>query len=312
MTDEFSEYSLYKALCRNKKLKISACNPSDIKGLLDKNLIINEINGYYEIQQPIVPLVSAEIYKHLQHDIIKCISDLVIKYQVTSTNISIHEYEYKHDYLVMLAEYQQAGKGRRAKKWYSPLGSNIYLSIKFIHANSEYAHFVPLVTALALCTGLAYLGIKGCMIKWPNDIYVNEKKIAGILAENRYNPNIGNTCVVGIGLNVNMGESPAIDQDWTSLALEQKKLFDRNRVTALLLSEIIHQYEKLQDFDVTEFIYNWHKYDYLRGKPIMVHSDKTDYEAVATGLSKDGSLQISVNGRNKKIYSAEVSVLTRV
>lgn len=309
MNHGLTEYLLYQALSQHHKLKISECSSTDIKGLRDKGLAVNEINEHYQIQQSLILLSSIDINKHLQYDIIKRISGMVIEYEVNSTNVSIHEYEYTQDYLVMLAEYQHTGKGRRVKQWYSPLGSNIYLSLKFSLSYSEYTHFVPLVTALSLCKALKCLGIEDCMIKWPNDIYVKGKKIAGILAENRYNSITGNTCVVGIGLNVNMSDSTAIDQSWTSLALEKRKVFDRNRVTALLLSEVINQYDQLTDFDANEFIEQWHQYDYLQGKTIMVYSDNSHYEAVVIGLSGDGSLQIKVNGYHKNIYSADVFVI---
>lgn len=307
-----NEYSLFKALCHQTKLKVPECSSKVIQKLLDKGMKIYRVNDHYELSQTMSYLERSEILKHLDQDIIQRISDIIIEYQVNSTNESIHDYEQNQDYLVMLAESQYAGKGRRVKQWHSPLGCNIYLSIKFIHPKSDYIHFVPLLTAVAVCKGLNRLGIAVSMIKWPNDVYVNAKKIAGILVENRYNSASGNTCVVGIGLNVNMKDATAIDQDWTSLALEKNEFFDRNYVTGLLLSEIISQYEKIPDFNAKKFIKQWQEYDYLKGKNIEVIEDNTGYEAKALGLSQDGSLKILLNGYIKNIYSADVSVDTRV
>ncbi len=311
MTKGLSEYLLYQTLCQEKRLDVSKCSADDINSLKAKGLDIEHIKDHYELQQSIKPLLGSEINKYLQSAIISRISQLSIQYKVNSTNTAIHEYPFEQGYLILIAEHQQAGKGRKIKRWASPLGSNLYLSIKFKFPASSPVHFMPLVTAVAVCNALSRLDIKGTMIKWPNDIYVNGKKIAGILVENRYNSVTANSCVVGIGLNVNMYKNSLIEQAWTSMALERNQIFDRNHVTALILSELIFQFDKLHDFNFKQFQQKWNKFDYLKGKIIKVVADQSEYEALAMGLAEDGSLQIIVCDKIKRIYSAEVSVAAR-
>ena len=109
----------------------------------------------------------------------------------------------------VLAECQTGGRGRREKSWHSPAGGNIYLSLGWWFRDCQWPlSTLPLIVAIAVCQALARAGLRGHGIKWPNDILVEGKKLAGILVEMQSAGSGPALAVIGVGLNVRM-PSPA-------------------------------------------------------------------------------------------------------
>ena len=121
---------------------------------------------------------------------------------------------------VCLSEYQDAGRGRRGRKWISPFGSQIYLSMYWrLEQGLSAAMGLSLVTALAVSDAIKECCNIQVELKWPNDVYINGVKLAGILIDLEGQPLEESHSVIGIGLNVDMPTSAAqeIDQAWTDL-----------------------------------------------------------------------------------------------
>ena len=134
---------------------------------------------------------------------------------------------------LVLAERQTAGRGRRGRKWVSPFAENIYYSLVLrIEGGMRQLEGLSLVVGLAVMQALRELGIPGAGLKWPNDVLVGQKKIAGILLELVGDPADVCHVVLGVGINVNMQMTDEVDQQWTSMRLESGRAFDRNHLVA--------------------------------------------------------------------------------
>ncbi|MCU7800958.1 MAG: biotin--[acetyl-CoA-carboxylase] ligase, partial [gamma proteobacterium symbiont of Lucinoma myriamae] len=314
MVDLDQEYKLFRKICSQNYIKANKVNDLTIQRFIEKGLQIKLKNDRYSLTKRVSALSSDKIRSGLNSDINRLIDQLDVIYETDSTNKTITGN--KTSYSVLLSESQTDGSGRKEKKWVSPLGENIYLSIKFHLTDSTNIHFIPLLTAVSICKTLIKIGIDGCQIKWPNDLYLDEKKLGGILVESRYNIENGHAITVGIGLNVNMELNHEIDQSWTSLYNETKKTIDRNALVSHILSDLIKKFNCMSEFDFQEFMLDWSPLDYLKGSIINIVEENCTYTATSLGISQDGALLAELFQNNnesekkviKTIYSADVSV----
>ncbi len=310
MDDLDAEYHLFKSLCAGKRVIYTDKNAKIIDKIRDKGIIILQVNNYFHLDESLIVLSETEIRSLLSSHNNEIIQSLEIVYKTNSTNKSICCSSSNKNFSVLLTELQTAGQGRRGKKWVSPLASNIYLSIQFQLKSLTNSHLIPLLTALNVCHALTKIGIEGCQIKWPNDIYVEGKKLAGILVDCRHNKYKGTDFIVGIGLNVNMEVNPDIDQSWNSLRNYKNKRFNRNIIISALLSETLATYNNLNEINMDKFKDDWQRHDFLFGSAINIIEENKIYSAVAYGIADDGALLIKHPESEilKKVYSADVSI----
>ena len=136
---------------------------------------------------------------------------------------------------VVLAERQTAGRGRRGRQWVSPFAENIYYSLVLrMDGGMRQLEGLSLVVGLAVLSALREVGVSDVGLKWPNDVLVNNKKIAGILLELVGDPADVCHVVLGIGINVNMRVASEVDQAWTSVYLESGVAINRNVLVSKL------------------------------------------------------------------------------
>ena len=196
------------------------------------------------------------------------------------------------------------GVGRRGQSWHSPFGQNIYLSLYWCMDNNlANLTGLPLIVGLGIRKALCNLDYKNIQLKWPNDIYAQDKKLGGILVELVSDAVGACHMVIGIGLNVHMqpliAEEQNIDQPWTSLALLEHK----NRATRsrnLLIAKIIEKInDSLSIFEkkgLEPFLKDWGEADYLYSNHIEITTQDGIIQGQALGISSDGALQVDVNG----------------
>lgn len=305
-----NECKLYLFFCEHRSI-----NPDEeqlllIESLQNKGLKIIVSSDEYFLSEPILFLSESQVRSGLDDEINKKIDRFDVFYETESTNIDIANNPINSFYSIVVSEYQSSGKGRRENSWSSPLGSNLYFSVKFNLKETTNTSFIPLVTARAICKSLQQLGINNCKIKWPNDIFINGLKVAGILTESHYSKVNGVVIIVGIGINVNMVVEESIDQQWTSLKISQNKSFNRNTVLSIVLKQLILEFEMIPDFNIKSFLRDWNDLDFLKGKIVMVIDDQLDYSALVIGLADDGALVVQSNNEIRKVYSANISIKT--
>lgn len=215
---------------------------------------------------------------------------------------------------VVYAGRQTAGRGRHGRTWISPAGRNLYASILF-NRSGITADFVqiPQILSLAIYRAVQLLDIPDVWIKWPNDIFIRNKKLSGILTEAVSVGNHTEAIVVGFGVNVNLEENELrqIDKPATSLCVESGNTFDPRKI----LSDIVECFEEIYDYaqhTETDFIYeSWVAASRLiKRKVTIVTSPDNRVTGVVEGFENDGSIRISFDdGIIKTFLNGDVSLV---
>ena len=175
---------------------------------LTSGLTVFAVKGKgYKLQNPVELLDKDIITTHLNETTLNHLSFLEVFFDIDSTNkyLNNKSIEGAASGFVVLAEQQTKGLGRRGRTWVSPFGGNLYLSIlwRTLHAPAQLG-CLSLIIAVAIVRVLQKIGIKDAGVKWPNDIYCQNKKLAGILLEMRGESSGPSVIVIGVGINISM------------------------------------------------------------------------------------------------------------
>lgn len=214
------------------------------------------------------------------------------------------------DFLVV-SDMQTLGKGRLGRSWDSPSGSSIFMSLCIKPDIAiEKASIITLVMAVSLCEAIEEIYSIEPLIKWPNDIVFNSKKISGILTEMSSDMDGIKYIISGVGINVNNKDFPDnIKETASSLFLETGILMDRAR---LIASTVYHFYNNFNIFlkteDMTDLKEKYEKHLSNIGKEVKILDPKNKYTAIALGIDESGALLVNTDGKIKRIISGEVSV----
>lgn len=265
-------------------------------------------------------LDAGRIRADLAPETIVKLRQLTLLQEVDSTNTAVLRLpgEQQHAHAI-LAEHQTGGRGRRERSWHSPPGGNIYLSIGWWFMESKWPlSTLPLVVAIAVCRALSRAGLKDHGIKWPNDILVDQKKLAGILVELQSAGRGPAVAVIGVGLNVRMPSAApgdveqAIDRPWTDLVSQldaENSGISRNRLAVLLLEELLAALELFESLGFEEFRVSWQGLDLLNAHEIQLEQNDEIIEGIARGVDKNGSLLLETPASGVvAFYSGEVSI----
>ncbi|MFO6424798.1 bifunctional biotin--[acetyl-CoA-carboxylase] ligase/biotin operon repressor BirA [Motilimonas sp. KMU-193] len=210
-----------------------------------------------------------------------------------------------------LAECQTAGRGRRGRKWVSPFGSHLYLSMFWqLEQGIEAAMGLSLAAGIATVNALTALGITGAKLKWPNDIYVNNKKLAGILVE--MSAQAAGPCqlVIGLGLNINMPAQMAteIDQPWFDLKQIGAQDISRNTLAAHILTALRVTLELYQQHGFKPFLARWQELDAFINQPVNLIMGPKTISGIARGVDQQGALLVEQHGIIKPFIGGEISL----
>ncbi len=212
---------------------------------------------------------------------------------------------------LIVAECQEAGRGRRGRSWESPLGTNISMSLLLKpEIEPNYASMITLVTALAVAKAVTKLTGKQADIKWPNDIVMNGKKICGILTEMSIQSEGIDYIVVGIGINVNTEHFPEELKDIaTSVYLETGILLSRVELIQAIWEFFETDYETyLQTQNLQELMQDYNARLVNRNRKVTVLDPNEAFEGYARGITLYGELIVDTEEGQKLISSGEVSV----
>jgi BirA family biotin operon repressor/biotin-[acetyl-CoA-carboxylase] ligase len=207
---------------------------------------------------------------------------------------------------VILANEQTAGKGRKGNPWFSPPDLGLYFSL-VLRPSSEALKFLPYVACLSVKEALGKLGI-AADLKWPNDVVVRERKLAGILIQTAMEDQRLQFAVVGCGINVNVREFPDhLQETATSIVLESGALESREALLASALIEFENLYGKIDPAEWQAFAARLERAStYLSGCSVAVEQNGRIIEGVTRGLDGYGGLKIETPGGEEIVYSGEV------
>ena len=231
---------------------------------------------------------------------------------VNSTNSYLFERPSDHmgKRYAVLAEKQTGGRGRRGRQWVSPFGKNIYLSLLVSFSGGMSSlEGLSLLTAIAVERALGRLGIESIGLKWPNDIYADGRKLAGILLEVTGEYNSHCQVVIGIGLNLSLSEADAaaIDQPWAELRSLNPNL-SRNEVAATLLDELLKLVDEFQRTGFAPWQTYWSEKDIYHDKEVNIISPSQTISGLVKGVNRKGELMLKTERGMEIISAGELSV----
>ena len=209
------------------------------------------------------------------------------------------------------AEIQIAGRGRQGRRWVSGLGQSLVLSVSWrFAARSQRLSGLSLAVGVALAEVLAAGGFEGVMLKWPNDLVVDDRKLAGILVEASHARSGSAECVVGVGFNLDLApaDSGRIGQPWTDFASEFARVPGRSSLASRAANAILDACEVCQDHGFAPFAARWEELDALRDRPLRVLSAGRPIEGVARGIDSDGALLVEHSAGVIRCESGDVTV----
>lgn len=213
---------------------------------------------------------------------------------------------------VILAEEQTAGKGRNSNTWQSMYGYNIYCSILVSanHLRANEAGFSALGLSIAVQNAIQKTCRLTCSIKWPNDIRIEKRKLAGILIESCIQNQYLQHFVAGIGINVNQPSFPDELPYATSIMKEIKKEMDRNVLISAILNEIEHVLNRWWKYhDQHLLLRQYHNLSDVWQKTVRLINENTNLEGVVIGFQTDGSLLLEDRSGLTRIIQSGVMSL---
>ncbi len=210
---------------------------------------------------------------------------------------------------VCLAEQQTEGRGRLGRQWISPLSGNIYLSILWRFSDISHIAGLSLAIGVGVVQVLQMLGIKNVGLKWPNDIFFEQKKLGGILIESSIEPDNGCSCVVGLGLNYAISDNDAqqINQPWTDLTQITPNLISRNEMVAKLLVRLVSLLSDYHEKKLAFYLEKWHEYDCFYNQHVTLTANQQPIKGIAKGVNTHGELLVETKTELLKFNSGEVT-----
>ncbi len=259
----------------------------------------------YSLPAPIQLLNEADILSHLHQP------DLDVIPVIDSTNQYLLD---RMDQLpsghACIAEYQQAGRGRRGRKWFSPFGSNLYLSMYWrLEQGPAAAMGLSLVIGIVMAEVIQSLGAPDVRVKWPNDLYLNDRKLAGILVELTGKTGDAAQIVMGAGVNLVMRSEGAaeINQGWINLQ-EAGVEIDRNELAAKIINSLREALPIFERDGLAPFVERWDALDNFINRPVKLLIGDREVHGIARGIDKQGGLLLDQDGEVKSWVGGEISL----
>ena len=282
-----------------------------IKALEKSGYEINAIpNKGYCLAEKNDILSSYSIKQHLKNPHL----DISVFSSVTSTNTILKEMAEQgaKEGTVIIAEEQTAGRGRTGKQFYSPKGTGIYISILLRpDIPAEESLFLTTSAAVATARAIEDVSDKRALIKWVNDIYLEDKKTCGILTEGAFNVETGKLdyAIVGIGINVCIPDGGFPDNiKYIATAIFDKQTDSINKRSILIANLLDYFMEYYKDFKSKSYVKEYIERSMIIGKTITVIEGSKTSVAKAIDIDKNCRLKVQFeDGTTKWLSSGEVS-----
>ncbi len=261
------------------------------------------------------PLLSTEIAEGLRTQVIG--SRLVTLGVVPSTNDVAWQEALAGapEGAVVLAEMQSAGRGRMGRSWLAPCGAGILASVVLRPTlDPNRSNLLTVMSAVAVAQALRDQMRLQARIRWPNDITIKGRKVAGILVESRSLPT-GGAFVLGIGLNVNMRQKdfPAdLDQEATSLLMETGVVQDRAEILRWLLRSLERWYRDLRYGDFGRIARRWRELSSTLGQRVLMIENGREYKGRVLDLSMEDGLIVRLDEGITRIFHPSTVTLRQL
>lgn len=277
-----------------------------IKGIQDWGIDIFRVQGKgYQLSQPL---------QLLDESILKTSLDTPVELIpiIDSTNqYLLDRVDELESGSVCIAEYQAKGRGRRGREWVSPFGSNLYMSMFWrLDAGMAAAMGLSLVVGVAIVEALEKLGLNGVKLKWPNDLYYQDRKLAGILVEMSGQAGGAANLVIGMGMNLMMSDqTEGITQPWASLTeVADKEHIDRNQLAITMINTL---HSALSDYEIcgmSGFVERWNRLDNFLDRPIKLIMGPREITGIAKGINEQGAVLLETENGVESFIGGEISL----
>lgn len=211
---------------------------------------------------------------------------------------------------ICVSEYQSAGRGRRGRTWMSPYGCHLYTSMfwSFPQGMSQ-AMGLSLVVGCSLVAVLETCGVNGLGVKWPNDIYLNHKKLAGVLVEMSGQTDSECHVVIGIGINMAMpsAQGDAIDQPWSDLS-ELKSQPNKTDLVIALQKQLQKDLRLFEAQGLTAFMARWQAADLFLNQAVTLSMANNNVVGICKGIDEKGSILLETNQGIEAYVGGEISL----
>ncbi|HUO81517.1 MAG TPA: biotin--[acetyl-CoA-carboxylase] ligase [Gammaproteobacteria bacterium] len=288
-----------------------------VQALAELGLEVEAVRGRgYRVGAPFELLDAGRIIGHLPADVSGRIERLERFLSLPSTNSHLLGAAPPEPgrAQVCLTEHQSAGRGRRGRRWQSALGGGLCLSIGW-----RYAEQPPQLSALSLAIGVAVhaaltaTGIQEVMLKWPNDLLWQDRKLGGVLIELNVEAGGPAHVVTGIGLNLRLGrlrrsiEREGGDQVVDLAEICGPDLPSRNALAASIVADCVRALVRFGDEGFAPFVGLWNDLDAYADRDVEFILDREIVQGTAQGVDEDGALRIDSGGRVRRFVSGEIS-----
>ena len=265
----------------------------------------------YRLSAPLQLLDAAKIKQYQS----PAMADILLQHVTDSTNTQLLQRLQQGQTLqkgaVLVAEAQTAGRGRRGNSWFSPFGSNLYFSLYWqLEQGIQAAMGLSLVIGIAVAEVLEQQFQLPVRLKWPNDIYLHQKKLAGILIELAGQSHASCDVVIGLGLNICMPQQgrEQISQAWTDLQQYSATAIDRNRLVALLQHSVCHHLQQFDQTGFAAFVAAFNQRDQFFQQAVCVSSGDKQFFGESLGVDAQGGVILQLNGKKQSYYGGELSL----
>lgn len=286
-----------------------------VKALDGLGLEVHAVRGRgYRLADPFKPMDSQAIQAGIDASVRARLHRLEMFSAVDSTSDHLKREQAgipDNAFRVCISEWQSAGRGRRGRRWVSPYGTNLYLSLAAQTTEAALgAGGLSLAVAVAVAEALRDCGLKDAGLKWPNDIYYQGRKLAGILLDLSGESGGPYRVVIGVGINLKIPSAAArdIDQPWTDLSQSGVNV-ERSELAALIVTRLIRALDLFNQHGLRAFIKDWERLDLVSGRAVELHHEQEPMiTGVARGIDPHGALLIEHDGVTRSYHAGEVSI----
>ncbi|MCV2508614.1 MAG: biotin--[acetyl-CoA-carboxylase] ligase [Candidatus Lightella neohaematopini] len=272
--------------------------------------IISKSNNSYQLLNPFTLLSKYIIINYLKLKTIKLIIIPVIN--STNTYFINNLNNINNKCCVCISEYQTKGMGRNGKKWINSFGNSLCLSICWLLKKPLlYNSTISIVISIILANLLQELGIKNIGIKWPNDLYLRNKKLAGILVE-KTNINNNHYYVIGIGINLNINNSNnllhELNNNWINL-VDIGVTINRNVLTAKIINSVYYWLIFFEQNGFNYFFNLWKKLDVFINRQVLLYNQFYNNNFICginRGINQYGGILIETNNVVRAYYTGSL------
>ncbi|WP_018984948.1 bifunctional biotin--[acetyl-CoA-carboxylase] ligase/biotin operon repressor BirA [Salinimonas chungwhensis] len=284
-----------------------------ISQLAEWGLDVFKVKGKgYRLSRPF-GLLSADLIKRHIKDARLALVQVAPVLESTNSEIKSRITKKREDLAdgdAVLTEIQTAGRGRHGRQWLAPVGGSLTFSMYWSFPDGYQSMAgLSLLVGVAICDALRQYGIEDAQVKWPNDIYLHGRKLAGVLIE--VEGQIGATahCVIGVGLNVCVPQDQYdVGQPHTDLTSVLQRSVDRNELAAVIIESLWHYLDEFSLHGFGKFVAYWESLDLYADKKVVLQMGEKRFSGIDRGVDPSGALLVETRDGIMRFHGGEVSL----